>query len=29
LISQNITRARKLVAECLRRFGIDLDAELA
>jgi DNA-directed RNA polymerase specialized sigma24 family protein len=26
---QNITRARKLLAECLRRVGIDLQAELA
>lgn len=25
---QNVTRARRLLAECLRRRGIDLDAEL-
>lgn len=26
---QNVTRARKLLADCLRRAGIDLDLELA
>lgn len=26
---QNVTRARKLLAECLRRAGIDLDLEMA
>ena len=26
---QNFTRARRLLADCLRRHGIDLDAELA
>ena len=26
---QNITRARRLIAECLRRRGIDLALELA
>jgi DNA-directed RNA polymerase specialized sigma24 family protein len=26
---QNVTRARKLLAECLRRHGVDLEAELA
>jgi len=26
---QNFTRARRLLAECLKRHGIDLDAELA
>ena len=26
---QNITRARKLLAECLKRRGIDLETELA
>jgi RNA polymerase sigma-70 factor (ECF subfamily) len=26
---QNVTRARRLIAECLRRRGVDLAAELA
>jgi RNA polymerase sigma-70 factor (ECF subfamily) len=26
---QNVTRARRLLAECLRGFGIDLDGEMA
>jgi len=26
---QNVTRARKLIAECLERHGVDLAAELA
>jgi hypothetical protein len=26
---QNITRARKLLAECLQRAGIDLSLEMA
>ena len=26
---QNVTRARKLIAECLKKRGIDLDAELS
>jgi RNA polymerase sigma-70 factor (ECF subfamily) len=26
---QNVTRARRLLAECLRRAGIDIDLELA
>jgi hypothetical protein len=26
---QNITRARRLIAECLRRRGIDLVTEMA
>ena len=26
---QNVTRARKLIAECLARHGVDLAVELA